>query len=1329
MRPPLRPPGSRSRIGTAATLLFVAAAGLTCDAGQALAPAGAEPVVLAYAGPTSIALGDTIALAVVVERDGVPLDAPRLVVASSDSTVLAVRAGGDSLVALRRGVATLALRLPSAILPDGGEAIEQPIRVTAATLTLDRESWTFTSVDETLTLTATAEDAHDRQILGVPITWSSSDPAVAEVSSTGRVTAKGIGASGTGTATIEARIAEDDVAATATVQVQQLATTLAFTPEQLRFDALQIDEPFTLQARDANGHAIPGLVPALTSCNPNIATLTTAGAVRSVANGTTCIVARAGAADDTLDVVVDQQAVRVSVIAPSGTVIRAIGGTLELEAVGYDRTDRPIGDTPPRWYLHPDDAGNARVDAVTGTVEGLAVGNAIVVAAVDTATATITVEVHNYADSIAVAPADTTFTSVGDGATLRSSAYNERGVLIAGAAPAWSTLDPAVASVSAGGAVVGLAEGTARIVASLDGVSRQGIVRVRNVPVSLVVTPELDTLPWLGFTRQLAIEARNARGDLMPATSFDWTADDPAVVSVSAAGLVAARAVGETWVRARARDGVLEDAARIVVTNDPMSLVLDAAVDTLTALGQVVQYTATVRNGAGDVLAVPITWSSSDASVAPVDGSGRTTSTAYGEATITASAGSSSDAVVVSVLNPTRLYVDNGVVTPTRVGTLKRPYLRIGTALAAADAFDTVVVRRGASAYAEALVLAKRVTILGDSTAFVANGRDSLRLPILAHDVDTAGIVSVSVPVTIRYLAIRHSLDGPAITTRGADVDLEWIYVNPARDAFATGRGITIADAPTAARLHRVFVADVRGAGIRLSNPAGADLADVTVRGVRTAPYASGAGIEISGGSGTQVARALVRSTAGPQILVQGAVGTSLAAVDLAGESQLLAIRNAAGATSIDAPRLDMRRQSGDAVTGNSETDGRSGLEVRASVGVTVRDGLFTDASGATSKMDAVRLVDARGAGAAAFGLRIERTTFTGGRHAIRSERSTLELSGSRLAGAALLPIVLSEADTARLVGDTLALGAQGCLRGAGSALVVRGTLLDGCGSVTAPPLELSGGSLDIEAAEVRGASGRAIAVAGAQRARVRAARLVSAGGSTAGATGNGVLDLAAVEIDVAQSAIDGFAAHAGIAVDGVTVRVDSNTLTRNSVGLRFARRPTSPPTGNDLWDNAMAGAINDDPALVVTAPDNWLGDVRGPEGGSDPDAVGDPIFGAFDLTPLRGGPRTPGTTTAALRMIRGNGQVGPANVFLPQRLSVRVVDAEGRPVAGVLVTFTSLSTRGQLDDGSLSYTTSSNSSGLAETRLRITRTSEQVSVRATAPGSANSVTFTASTP
>jgi hypothetical protein len=298
-----------------------------------------------------------------------------------------------------------------------------------------------------------------------------------------------------------------------------------------------------------------------------------------------------------------------------------------------------------------------------------------------------------------------------------------------------------------------------------------------------------------------------------------------------------------------------------------------------------------------------------------------------------------------------------------------------------------------------------------------------------------------------------------------------------------------------------------------------------------------------------------------------------------------------------------------------------------------------------------------------------------------------------------------------------------------GSALVVTGSLLDRCGTLALPAVDLAGGSLDLETTELRGGSGRAVAVAGAARARVRGATLLSAGGSTSGATGAGVIELAANEIDVSQSRVDGFAAHAGIAVDGFVVRVDSNTLTRNAIGLRFARSPSSPPTGNDLWDNVMAGAINDDPALTITAPDNWWGDVRGPEGGSDPDAVGDPIFGAFDLTPLRGGPRTPGVSVAALRMIRGDGQVGPANVFLPQRLSVRVVDAQGRPVAGVLVTFTSLSNRGQLDDGSMIYTVSSNASGLAETRLRITRTSEQVSVRASAPGSANTVTFTASTP
>ena len=1320
----------RSTVRSAATLLVAAGAGLTCDAGQAFAPAGAEPVLLVYAGPPTIALGDTIALAVVAERGGVALDAPRLLVTSSDTTVLAVRAGGDSLVARRRGVSTLSVRLLSAILPDGGEVVTQSIRVTAAELRLTQVTPLFTSIGDDAAFEAVAVDAADVPI-DVPIAWRSTAPEVAAVDPRGVVTAVGAGS-----AAIEARIAEDGMTAATTVEVRQVAARLAFVPEQIRMDAIQLDTTFAVEARDANGNAIAGVVPTLTACNPSIATLTATGALRSVANGETCIVARADGADDTLAVTVDQQAVRVTIVAPGGLLIRALGGSLELEALAYDRTGRPIGDTPPRWYLHPDDDGNARVDAVTGLVEGLAIGPAIVVAAVDTATASVTVTVRNDPDSVAIVPADTTFTSVGDAAALRALVFNERDAPITGAPHSWRSLDPAVASVSPAGVVSGLAEGTARIVADAADesgaatASGTGIVRVRNVPVSLVLTPALDTLPWIGFVRQLAIDARNGRGDAMPATSFDWRADDPTVATVSSTGSVTARAVGETWVRVLERDGVLEDAARIVVTNDPMSLVIDSERDTLTALGQTIRYAVTVRNGAGDLLAVPVTWSSSDPLVVRVDASGETTAIGYGEATITASAGSSSDAVPVTVLNPTRVYVDNGVVSSTRVGTLKRPFLRISDAVAAADAFDTVVVRRGAAAYAESLRLTKRVTILGDSSAFVAAGRDSLRLPILAHDVDTAGIVASAVPVTIRYLAIRHSLDGPAIATVTSDVDLEWIYVNPARDAFATGRGIVVVDAPSVARLRHIRIADVRGAGIRLVNPTGGELVDVAVRNVRAAAGASGAGIEVTGGTGTQVTRALVRSTAGPQILVDGADATALDSVDLAGEAQLLALRNTTGATHVDAPRLDMRRQAGDPVTGNSETDGRSGLEVRAAAGVTVRGGVFVDVSGATSKMDAVRLVDARGGpGGAAYGARIESTLFTGGRHAIRSERSTLELAGSRLDGSAFLPIALQSGDTARLTSDTLVLGAQGCVRGDGSVLAVRGSLFDRCGTIAAPALVLAGGELDLETSEVRGSSGRVVAVSGARRARVRSLTAISAAGATAGATGRGALELAADEIEVVDSWVEGFAAHAGIDADGLFMRIDSNVVTRAEVGLRFARRPSSPARGNDLWDNGTAGAVSDAPLVPIDAPDNWWGDARGPEGGADSDAVGDAVFGEFALAPLRAGPRVPGVGTAALRMIRGDGQVAAVNVFLAQRFSVRVVDARGRPVAGALVTFAASSNRGVFEDGSSLYTASSNASGLAEARMRINRSNEQVSVRVTATGSANALTFIASTP
>jgi len=109
----------------AATSSWLAALG-ACDA---FAGPRVEPVVLTYVGDTVLIKGTTVAAALAVTVNGVPLPHPRFVLSSSDSTVVAVSAGGDSLTALRVGPDTLTVRVESSILTDSLPTLSQPLRV------------------------------------------------------------------------------------------------------------------------------------------------------------------------------------------------------------------------------------------------------------------------------------------------------------------------------------------------------------------------------------------------------------------------------------------------------------------------------------------------------------------------------------------------------------------------------------------------------------------------------------------------------------------------------------------------------------------------------------------------------------------------------------------------------------------------------------------------------------------------------------------------------------------------------------------------------------------------------------------------------------------------------------------------------------------------------------------------------------------------------------------------------------------------------------------------------------------------------------------------
>jgi uncharacterized protein YjdB len=164
---------------------------------------------------------------------------------------------------------------------------------------------------------------------------------------------------------------------------------------------------------------------------------------------------------------------------------------------------------------------------------------------------------------------------------------------------------------------------------------------------SVVVTPSSSTL---ALNAQLPLQAQvtDASGALVPNASIVWTVQNPDVASVSSAGVVTAKAVGSTQVAANAlgKSGI----ATITVAQTPVAsvVVVPARVDA--GVGTKTQLTATALDASQKTLAGrAMIWTTSNGSVAKVDGSGMVTTVGVGSATITATAEGKSGSSQVTV--------------------------------------------------------------------------------------------------------------------------------------------------------------------------------------------------------------------------------------------------------------------------------------------------------------------------------------------------------------------------------------------------------------------------------------------------------------------------------------------------------------------------------------------------------------------------------------------------------------------------------------------------------------------------------------------------------
>ncbi len=546
---------------------------------------------------------------------------------SSNTSVATVSSAGV-VVAVANGTSTIKVTTEDGSHTATCEVtVAIPVAVTG--VTLDNNSLAFTAAGQTATLIATVAPANAAD---KSVTWASTNASVATVQD-GVVTAV---ASGTTTITVITKDGRYKATCEVTVDIPTKVTGVTLDKTSLTLtEAGQIAAlTATIKPSNADNQNVTW-----ESSNASVATVSNAGVVVAVANGTTTITVKTedGNYTATCEVTVDiPVAVTGVVLNKNYTTLTAAGQTETLTAT-----------------VNPSDAANKNVTwessntSVATVADGVvtAVANGTTVITVTTedgefeATCEVTVSIADEGDgdisvtTITLDKTGVTLTEIGATASLTatvtpSDATNK--------SVTWESSNRSVATVSDAGVVTAVADGTAVItVTTADGGYKATCEVTVKIPVAVTgvtLNKEKATLTKAGQTVELTATIAPGNADNQNVT---WTTTNGSVAVVSGNGVVTAVSNGTATITVATEDGSYTATCEVTVAIpvNATDVTLDKTSVTLTTKGQTTALAATVApsNAANK----NVTWESSDTSVATVSADGVVTAVSNGTATIT----------------------------------------------------------------------------------------------------------------------------------------------------------------------------------------------------------------------------------------------------------------------------------------------------------------------------------------------------------------------------------------------------------------------------------------------------------------------------------------------------------------------------------------------------------------------------------------------------------------------------------------------------------------------------------------------------------------------
>ncbi|MBP6772483.1 MAG: Ig-like domain-containing protein [Gemmatimonadaceae bacterium] len=180
----------------------------------------------------------------------------------------------------------------------------------------------------------------------------------------------------------------------------------------------------------------------------------------------------------------------------------------------------------------------------------------------------------------------------------------------------WRSTNPAVASVTAQGLVVGLTSGSATVTAMTSAYSQRTTVAVLAGPASVAVSPTALVLP-IDSVRQLAAWVVSATGVSLSNRAVAFTSANPSVAIVSSTGRVTAKTAGTTTIVASSGGAQASVAVSVPAAAPTLSAIHIAPKTATVSTGGTVQFTATALWSNGSTAVPLVSYSATGGTVTP----------------------------------------------------------------------------------------------------------------------------------------------------------------------------------------------------------------------------------------------------------------------------------------------------------------------------------------------------------------------------------------------------------------------------------------------------------------------------------------------------------------------------------------------------------------------------------------------------------------------------------------------------------------------------------------------------------------------------------------